>query len=199
MPAPIADFADLFVSVSEYLGRADFAHLFPRFVSMAELQMEREVRLADQQKSQILTLVNGRVTLPTDFYSVRTVRTGGSPSYHLNQISKHAQQQPSQATDMGYCFDNNEIVTQGILASTIVLDYFSTLPRLTAASPSNWLLLRAPDAYLSGTLYHVMMWANDDRAGGAQSDFMAAIKSLKNDDKARRFINGVMTVSGGLP
>jgi hypothetical protein len=199
MPAPIADFADLFVTVSEYLGRADFAHLFPRFVSMAELQMEREVRLADQQKSATLTLVDGRATLPADFYSVRTVCTGNSPSVHLNQVSKHAQQQPSQEGPMGYCFDNNEIVAQGILSSTIVLDYFSTLPRLTAAAPSNWLLLRAPDAYLAGTLYHVMMWANDDRAGGAQSDFMVAIKSLKNDDKARRFVNGVISVSGGLP
>jgi hypothetical protein len=199
MPAPIADFADLFISVSEYLGRADFAHLFPRFVSMAELQIEREVRLADQQKSVTLTLVNNRATLPADFYSVRTVRTGDLPSVNLNQVSKHVQQQPSQATAMGYCFDNNEIVVQGILASTIVMDYFSTLPRLTAAAPSNWLLLRAPDAYLSGTLYHVMVWANDDRAGGVQSDFMVAIKSLKNNDKARRFVNGVMTVSGGLP
>jgi hypothetical protein len=199
MPASIADFADLFVSVSEYLGRADFAHLFPRFVSMVELQIEREVRLANQQKSATLTLVNGKAELPADFYSVRTVRTGGSPSAHLNQISKHAQQQPSQDGAMGYCFDNNEIVAQGILSSTIVLDYFSKLPRLTAVAPSNWLLLLAPDAYLSGTLYHAMLWASDDRAGGAKSDFMAAIKSVKNDDKARQFVNGVMTISGGLP
>jgi hypothetical protein len=199
MPAPIADFADLFVAVGEYLGRADFAHVFPRFVSMAELQVEREVRLADQQKSATLALVNNKATLPTDFYLVRTVRTGDLPSLDLNQVSKHAQQQPSQATAMGYCFDNNEIVVQGILASTVVMDYFSTLPRLTSAAPSNWLLLRAPDVYLSGTLYHTMVWANDDRAGGAQSDFMAAIKSLKNNDKARRFVNGVITTAGGLP
>lgn len=195
----VSDFADLFVAVSEYVGRADFAHLFPRFVSLAELEIERAIRVADQHKEVTLTLINGRATLPTDFYAVRSVQTTALPTVHLNLLSKHTEQEPTESGPYGYVFDANEIVVVPSSVGSIVLDYFTTIPKLSAANPTNWLLQRAPDLILSGVVYHTMAWAGDDRQQMARDNFMASLGAFKKEDKQRRFTNGRMTVEGGLP
>lgn len=196
---PIANLADLFVATSEYMGRADFAHLFPRFVAMAELDIERKARFSDQHKTAVLTPVSRRATLPVDFLVVKSVRETTSPGQHLNALSAHLDVDPVEMEPPGYRIEAGEIVILGDVSGTIRLDYFARMPRLTGAAPTNWLLSKAPDALLMGTVTQAMVWAGDQRGDLARAGFETALADAMRLDRAGRLTNAVITTAGGLP
>lgn len=60
----ISDYASLLVDAGAYSGRDDIAHLFPRFVALAEQKFNRVLRLADMEKTATLALTKARAPCP---------------------------------------------------------------------------------------------------------------------------------------
>jgi hypothetical protein len=196
---PVLDYTDLVTTTSEYLGRADIANIIDRFVGFAEMDIERVIEFSDQQKDATLALVAGRATLPTDFYRFRTVQTVDVPSKHLSRISAHLDQSPDYCSAQGYYTDANEIVVMPKTTESVVVKYYAKIPRLSAAFPTNWLLARASDVMLSGTIYHAMLWANDPRMDNAKANFFERLNIIRRDEMHRRYTNAVISTEGGLP
>eukprot|EP01030_Chromulinospumella_sphaerica_P024339 gene24339-24414_t len=70
----ISDYASLLVDAGEYSGRNDIAHLFPRFIGLAELKLNRALRVAGMEVVGTVTLIAGSGPLPTDFLEAREVK-----------------------------------------------------------------------------------------------------------------------------
>jgi hypothetical protein len=187
----IDDLADLFVTASEYVKRADFAHLFPRFVALTEDQISKALRFEGRSITVTLTAdVNGRVTLPADFREVRSVRlTGGNRRQLFASALPTLDATFDEAgVPQGYAIGGGFINLRPRQATDIELTYLAGVPALTAAAPTNAILLRYPDCYLHGVAYEVFKWAGDaEGAAGARELFLASINEAVADNERRMF------------
>ena len=140
----IARYEDLVFAVGEYIDRDDLVDLMPRFVGLAELRLNRDLRADQQTVSTTISIVNGEATLPADCLEIRSL-------YQVNYrpLRAMAEEELADFTDGGVPV--GFVVRAGVLrvvpASTITMNivYSRKVPALTAASPTNWLLTAAPD------------------------------------------------------
>lgn len=199
----IDDLADLFVTTSEYVKRSDFAHLFPRFVALTEDQISKALRFEGQSVTVTLTAdVNGRIALPSDFREVRSVRmTGGNRRQLFGGALATLDATFDEAgVPQAYAIGGGFMNLRPRQAVSVELTYLAGVPPLTAAAPSNAILLRYPDCYLHGVAYEVFKWAGDAQgAAGARELFMASLDEAVADNERRMFSNVRYRRSGVTP
>jgi hypothetical protein len=187
----IVDLADLFVTASEYAKRADFAHLFPRFVALTENQISQALRFEGQSTTVTLTAdAQGRVTLPADFREVRSVRMAGGNRRQLSggTLAILDSTFDENGTPQAFAIGGGFLNLRPRQATDIELTYLAGVPRLTAAAPSNAILLRYPDCYLHGVVHEVMKWAADaDAAAASLALFKASLDAAVADNERRSF------------
>ncbi|WVT72596.1 hypothetical protein QM996_13895 [Sinorhizobium chiapasense] len=197
----IADYASLLVDAGEYSGRNDVAHLFPRFVGLAETKLNRFLRVADMEVVAPVTITNGAGTLPTDFVEAREVLNVNGAT--IRAVAKQ------QLTDRyggrsgiptGYFIVGNTINVRPVGDGNLTITYYGKIPSLTPANPTNWLLEKAADAYLFALVEEIAIWERDvDKAGAAVQLKMQALSGLKIGDERSRWGNAQVVVGGPTP
>ncbi|HEV7306418.1 phage adaptor protein [Ensifer sp.] len=197
----IADYAALLVDAGEYSGRNDIAHLFPRFVGLAELKLNRALRVSEMEATASINVVDGDAPLPMDFLEARQVLTAtGRP------IRAGALQQFSDigltggGTPLGYSIVGNRIKAFPAGSYGLTVTYYRKIPPLSAVNPTNWLLEQAPDAYLYGLVEEIAIWERDaGKVGAAQQLKMSALSGLGIADERARWGDAQMMVGGATP
>ncbi|MGT2444475.1 phage adaptor protein [Ensifer adhaerens] len=197
----IADYASLLVDAGEYSGRNDIAHLFPRFIGLAEIKLNRFLRVADMEVEASVVVTNGAGTLPTDFLEAREVKnTDGLPirAVSLQQLSESYAGRSGVPT--GYAIVGSTINVRPFGDGDLTITYYGKIPWLTPANPTNWLLDKAPDAYLYALVEEIAIWERDaDKAGAALQLKAQALSGLKIGDERARWGNGQVVVGGPTP
>ncbi|MEI2296786.1 phage adaptor protein [Ensifer sp. MJa1] len=195
----IADYAALLVDAGEYSGRNDIAHLFPRFVGLAELKLNRVLRLTDMEATAAISVVDGDAPLPDDYLDVRLVRTASGRPIHAVALQQLAESSGAGAPP-GYAIVGNRIKAFPPASSGLTMTYYRKIPALAAANPTNWLLTKAPDVYLYGLVEEIAIWERDGgKAGAAQQLKMAALAGLGIADERARWGDAEMKVGGVTP
>ncbi|WP_457660050.1 phage adaptor protein [Sinorhizobium medicae] len=198
----ISDYASLLVDAGEYSGREDIAHLFPRFVGLAELKLNRGLRVADMEVTDEISLIDGDGTLPADFLEAREVKNAaGIPirAISLQQLT-NSYMDRSGTAPIGYAIVGSTIKARPISDQDLTVTYYGRIPALTPTNPTNWLLEKAPDAYLFALVNEIAIWGKDvDGATAAQQLMMMALSGLKIEDERGRWGNAQMVVGGVTP
>lgn len=197
----IADYASLLVDAGEYSGRNDIAHLFPRFLGLAELKLSRFLRVADMEVVAPVTMTNGAGTLPTDFLEAREVRNAnGLPirAVALQQLSESYAGR--SGVPAGYAIVGSTINVRPLGDGNLTITYYGKIPALNRTNPTNWLLEKAPDAYLYALVEEIAIWERDaDKAGAALQLKAQALSGLKIGDERTRWGNAKVVVGGPTP
>ncbi|MDX0955629.1 hypothetical protein GOE09_29075 [Sinorhizobium medicae] len=198
----ISDYASLLVDAGEYSGREDIAHLFPRFVGLAELKLNRGLRVADMEVTDEISLIDGDGTLPADFLEAREVKNAaGIPirAVSLQQLT-NSHMDRSGTAPIGYAIVGRTIKARPISDQDLTVTYYGRIPALTPTNPTNWLLEKAPDVYLFALVNEIAIWGKDvDGATAAQQLMMMALSGLKIEDERGRWGNAQMVVGGVTP
>lgn len=197
----IADYAALLVDAGEYSGRNDIAHLFPRFVGLAELKLNRVLRVSDMEATAAISVVDGDGPLPVDFLEARLVRTASGQPIRAIALQQLVDSGSTGAgAPLGYAVVSNRIKPFPAGSYGLTMTYYRKIPPLSAASPTNWLLEKAPDVYLYGLAEEIAIWERDaGKAGAAQQLKMAALAGLAVADERARWGDAEMTVGGVTP
>lgn len=197
----IADYASLLVDAGEYSGRNDVAHLFPRFVGMGELKLNRFLRVADMEAVNTVTITNGAGPLPPDFLEAREVKNlNGLPirAVSLQQLTESYAGRSGVPT--GYAIVGSTINVRPLGDGDLTITYYGKIPALTRSNPTNWLLEKAPDAYLYALVEEIAIWeSNADKAGAALQLKLQALSGLKIGDERSRWGNAQVVVGGPTP
>ncbi len=197
----IADYASLLVDAGEYSGRNDVAHLFPRFVGLAETKLNRFLRVADMEAVGTVTVTNGAGTLPTDFLEAREVKNAnGLPirAISLQQLTESFAGRSGIPT--GYAVVGSTINVRPVGDGDLTITYYGKIPALTRSNATNWLLEKAPDAYLYALVEEIAIWERDaDKVSGALQLKMQALSGLKIGDERARWGNAQVVVGGPTP
>jgi hypothetical protein len=205
----IADYTDLLVQTSEYTGRDDFAHMFPRFVKFAENKLNRVLRVGSMEViDTFTTAANGEVALPADFLEMREFLDPNGYPIELTSM-------PAANWQYG-AFDGGTATTYYIIGSSLYVlpqqggdftaTYYSKIPALTPAASSNWLLEEAPLIYLYAVIAETIGWAvaagkeTDVGKAKAASDMLAfEVSQFQRSDLNKRYANAKMTTRGVNP
>lgn len=201
----IADYSDLLMQVSEYTGRDDFGHVFPRLVSFAENKMNRALRVGGMETSASLTTSSsGNVALPTGFLEMREVKD--SAGRILDAVTPAAGDYihgPYAGSTINWYVKGSTFYTVPYSEATFTILYYTKITPLTAAATTNWLLADAPMVYLYGVAAEVVGWAiaqgkeDVSKLSGYAQLLQGEIDAYQMQDRSKRYSN-VRVVNRGL-
>jgi hypothetical protein len=196
----ISDYASLLVDAGDYSGRDDVVHLFPRFLALAELKLNRVLRVADMEKTAAVPLTEGEGGLPADFLEARQVLAADGRTLRTLPLQELSSHETSGSPPIGYAIIGGAVQVRPKGSEEIRLTYYAKIPPLTAAAPSNWLIEKAPDVYLYALVEEIAVWERDAaKAGAAEALKRQVMAGLGLADERLRWGNAEIVIGGLTP
>lgn len=197
----ISDYASLLVDAGEYAGKNDFAHVFPRLLGLAELKLNRGLRVAEMEVTGTVTLTAGSGPLPTDFLEAVEVKNARGIPIRAVALQQLTESYMGRAgVPAGYAIVGTAINVAPVADGDLTVTYYGKIPALTPANPTNWLLTKAADVYLYALVTEIAIWSKDVEGATAAQQLMAlALTGLGIQDERSRWGNAQVVVGGVTP
>jgi hypothetical protein len=197
----IASYADLVAELRDLQDNASYdGDVIDKQIRKAEAYFLRKLRLADMEISTTLAVSDATAALPTDCREIRAVIWQGSArEYPLDQMTlaelAEGHGGESAAQPYAYAREGTTLRFGPVASGTIRLVYFANLEPLSDANPTNWMLEKAPDLYVAGTLFYLAEREHDYvKADRELAKADAIIDSLQQE--ANRTAGGSMVPFG---
>lgn len=200
----LTNYSDLKTSVANYLGRSDLTSQIPDFISLAEIRLNRTLRIRQMLQTATASTTGGDPTvgLPPDFLELRDLFVVGNPRTPLSFLSPSAFSRDARADQSGrpvfYTMNGAEFVLAPLPDTnyTISMLYYAKPAALSDATPSNVFMANAADCLLYGALVEAEPFLmNDARLAVWSSLFTNATQSLNDSDDASEYSGIPLTMS----
>lgn len=165
----ITTYSELKSAVADWLNRSDLTSAIPNFISMAEAQMNRQIRHRKMVTRATATLDTPYFAVPSDWKETIRFQLNTNPITPLvfvtpEQLLEDSQMysaanQPMFYTTIGQQF---EVLPQPDGSYEAELLYYAKIPSLSDGAPTNWLLTESPDIYLYATLIQSAPYLKED-------------------------------------
>ncbi len=168
----LTTYTELKSSLADWLNRQDLTTVIPDFISLAEAQIERQLRTRQMivRATASFAAAAEYGTVPDDFLEVKSIKLDTNPVTALTFQTIDAMDQLSNTTYLSsgkplyFTIVGNQFRLLPIpdAAYTADLVYYAKLTKLSSTVASNWLLTQAPDVYLYGSLLQAAPYLQDD-------------------------------------
>lgn len=159
----------------------------PEFVQLAEARFKRVLDDLDQMATGTITLTAGVGSLPSDFGSFVSVTDTTYGRLEQVSASQFSDFTPSSGNPRVFAIIGNQIKTAPSGSGSVAIVYKLGLPPLVS-NTTNWLLTRAPDLYLFGSLIQAEFYGwNDERLPMLKAATDEMIGELRADSVKRAF------------
>jgi hypothetical protein len=187
----ITDYSSLKSVIANWLARTDLEPVIPDFIAMCEAELNRVLFAPEMEafaetvtSEQYVTLpqaqeirrlaVDGeeiQLVTPEQLYVVRSsLPPSGKPRYAV-VAGNVAEMHPTPDAEYTY-----QII------------YKETIPALSDDKPTNWLLLKHPDAYLYGSLTHSAPYLHhDERVGVWSVKFENVVRQINTHNERAQY------------
>lgn len=195
----ITSYSELKTAIADFLNRDDLTSAVPTFITLAESSIQRRIRHWRQEKRSTITLDAQYEALPTDFLeAIRFYVTsnGTNPLEPISQADMLDRKQLAQDTSgrpRFYAMTAGQFelypVPDGSYDAEIY--YYSRIPALSDAAPTNWLLEYFPDVLLYGALVHSAPYLKEDaRIQIWSALYQEAVDSINVSSQQAKFGSG---------
>jgi len=187
--------SELISAIEAWLRRPSVAAMVPDFITLCETDMQRRLKVAEQELTTTLTVTQGNtsVALPTGFHGVRRVRLiqsfGNTDLWPVALAPSDSQNWNVEGAPLAYSFIGSTMSVRPVPNTTYTLEmnYYGKFTPLSVADPTNWILEEHPDAYLYGSLLHSAPYLGTDvRLPLWQSGYDNAIAGINREDFEKR-------------
>ena len=192
----ITTYSELQASVANFLLRDDLTAEIKDFISLAESQVNRDVRHY-LMENRATTTIDGRfATRPSDWVETIRLHLTGSGTSELHLISqadmatRRQKADDTTGTPKFYAHSETQFEVYPTPSGSFDAEllYMQKIPALSDANTSNWLLSAAPDVYLYGALIHSAGFlGEDERATVWASLYAAAVGKLNNESVSAKY------------
>jgi len=197
----LANYTDLKASVADFLNRSDLTSVIPDFVTMAEADFNRTLRVREMSVRTQAPIDAQYVKLPDDFLGMRNIDLMTDPvtpmTYkNLQNLDIHrAGDMTGKPIYYSIVQNNIEFAPSPDGDYTIEIVYYQKVPPL-ADNSTSWLLDAHPDAYLYGTLQHSAPYLqSDERIGIWAGKYMQIIEQIITSDEKAKFSGSTPSIS----
>lgn len=199
----LANYADLLAAVANWLNRTDLTARIPEFITLAEVEFNRSLRTIEMEARSTATLTGAAIAVPADFIGLRSISIANT---RLDYITPgEAFEDEATGTPTRYTVSDGQFFFRPAPSSgTVTIDYYASIPALTASNTTNWLMTKHPDLYLFATCAQAEFYVvNDDRVAAWKAraeEIMAQIGMATNKERygGRRLIMRPRVVSVGI-
>jgi hypothetical protein len=175
----LTNYSGLKTTVANYLGRSDLNGQIPDFISLAEIRLNRSLRIRQMLKTAtaVTTSSDPTVGLPSDFLEMRDLFVAGSPRSSVNYLSPSAFSRNARADEVGkpvfYTLRANELefAPKPDTAYTLQMLYYAKPTPLSDTNTSNVFLANCSDALLYGALLEAEPYLMNDARIQVWSNF----------------------------
>ena len=186
----LSTYAELKTSVGDWLNRSDLTTAIPDFISLAEAQIERNLRTRQMIVRSTASINTEYAATPTDFLETKSFVLDTNPVTPLQfetisamndlQRLNSAASKPLYFSVVGEQF---RFVPEPDTTYTGELIYYAKLSKLSTSNTTNWLLTSSPDVYLYGALLQAAPYLQDDaRITVWASLYKTGLSELKEAD-----------------
>jgi len=197
----LANYTDLKASVADFLNRSDLTSVIPDFITLAEADFNRSLRVREMSVRTQAPIDSQYVKLPDDFLGMRNIDLMTDPvtplSYkNLQNLDIHrANDATGKPLYYSIMQNNIEFAPAPDGDYTIEIVYYQKVPALSA-NTTNWLLDNHPDAYLYGTLMHSAPYLQaDERIGVWAGKYQQIIQQITTSDERAKFSGSTPSIS----
>jgi len=166
----LTTYDELKAAIADTLNRDDLTAVIPDFITMAESDMNMNVRHWRQEERAIAPIDTQYSAIPSDFLEVISFHISSGDFRSLELISKaemldrRYKSGDASGKPAFYAITAGEIEVYPTPDGeyTTELYYFSRLDALSASNTTNWMLEYFPSAYLYGALVHSAPYLRED-------------------------------------
>ena len=189
----LTTYTELKSSLADWLNRTDLTSVIADFISLAEAQMERQLRTRQMivRATASFAAAAEYGTVPDDFMEVKSIKLDTNPVTSLTFQTIEAMDQLSNTTYLSsgkplyFTVVGNQFrllpIPDGAYTADLV--YYAKLTKLSDSNATNWLLTQAPDVYLYGALLQAAPYLQDDaRISVWSSLYLAGLDQLQVAD-----------------
>ena len=185
----ITNYATLQSAIADYLNRADLTAQIQTFIQFAEADLNTRLRSREMIVNATATSDGQFVALPPDWLeAINMMIVGGqSPLRYVtpDEADTIVKAQTYTSTRF-YSMTTGviELVPPAVNDITIDMVYYGKIPALSTDNTTNWLLTKAPDVYLYGSLTHAAPFLMDDQRMAVFSQiYLARVQSLQDESQ----------------
>lgn len=187
---------ELETAVAAWLRRPSAASLIPDWITLCEKDMQRRLKVGDQELSATLTTTANvtTVALPAGLTKVRRLRFLYNGQYRdlwpvaLAPSDVGNSDVPGPPIAVSMQGSNFVVRPTPNDAYSMPIDYYGKFTPLSSDDPTNWILTDHPDAYLYGTLLQSAPYlGTDQRLPLWQAGYENALEGIERADYVKRF------------
>jgi len=190
-------FTALKASIADFLNRDDLTAVIPDFITLAEAQINRDVRhwKMEARSSGQQDPADEYMQIPADWVETIRLHLTGTGTSVVNLISRDAMADKRQGdedttgTPMYYTHADGQFQLYPTPNATTDFEllYYQKIPSLSS-NADNWLLLDSPDVYLYGALLHSAPYlAEDERVAIWAQMYSASVARLNEASESARY------------
>ncbi len=140
-------------------GDTEFAALVPSFITFAEgliINGNGSIdgfRVRDMETETSLTTASSLVDLPSDFLEL--IRVKGSDDIKLENAGSDFLDRKNYTSGQGcyYTIEGSKLRVAPSSSETVTMRYYASVPALSDAATTNWLLTKHPAIYHAATMF----------------------------------------------
>lgn len=152
----LTNYSELKTSIADFLNRDDLTSIIPDFITLAETQMNREVRHFRMEKRATANLDTQYTAIPVDFLQpIRFVITGSDVStmeqsspLELSRLRETNGDTTGRPSRYSILDSSIEVYPSPDTTYSLELLYYEKIDALNTGNTSNWLLTNYPDAHI---------------------------------------------------
>lgn len=165
--ADLTNYDGLLETIPRWLERDDLADRIPEFIQLAEARFRRVIHTPEREVSLPISL-SGTTALPIDFDSARLLFAPTLLTPIIQQVTpselNSRVRYPAEASVFAIVAGQILVSPTPSVPFTATLVYNASIPPLTIATQTNWLLAAHPDLYLFASLLQAEFFGwNDER------------------------------------
>ena len=194
----LTTYTELKASIADFLNRDDLTTVIPDFITLAESQINRDVRhwKMEARSSGQQSAADEYMQIPADWVETIRLHLTGSGTSAVNLISrdamadKRASAEDVSGTPVYYTHADGQFQLYPTPSddTDFELLYIQKLDVLSGSNADNWLLLEAPDVYLYGALIHSAPYlVEDERVAIWAQMYSASVARLNEASESARF------------
>lgn len=166
--ATITNYTTLQSTIADYLNRGDLTAQIPTFIQLAEADMNTRLRTREMIVRAEAQSSNEYVQLPADWLEAINLHIvdGAQPLRFVTlDEGDYINKQQFFTNVAAYSLMNGaiELIPAPGADVDIEMIYYGKITPLSAQVSTNWLLTKAPDVYLYGSLLHAQPFLMDDQ------------------------------------
>jgi len=197
-------YSSLKTTISSYLARNDLDSVIPDFIRLAELRLQRELRIRQMLTVAQATTTGGIATvgIPSDFLEMRDIHIVANPVRTLSYDAPNSFYRNTRSMQSGvpsaYTVLADEMQLAPIPDGAYVLQmlYYAKPPVLSDTNPSNTFLANTPDALLYGALGEAEPYLmNDARLSVWAALYDRSVNSISVADQGGEYSGQPMSMS----